>query len=121
MFDRRPDAGGTRLMRNTVAPIMLNLFNRGIDFAFASVMFRILGPERAGEYYYAIVIFGWFDIFTNFGPRRVPDPRGGTTARAGGGAVFRHDVVPADSGWRGDPAAAGVSLDTAGAVRSVEW
>lgn len=67
LFDRRPDAGGTRLMRNTVAPIMLNLFNRGIDFAFASVMFRILGPERAGEYYYAIVIFGWFDIFTNFG------------------------------------------------------
>lgn len=55
------------LARNSIAPIILNLFNRGIDFAFAAVMFRILGPERAGEYYYAIVVFGWFDIFTNFG------------------------------------------------------
>ncbi|GIV82010.1 MAG: hypothetical protein KatS3mg051_1364 [Anaerolineae bacterium] len=46
---------------------MLNLFNRAIDFAFAFVMLRILGPANAGIYYYAIVIFGWFDILTNFG------------------------------------------------------
>lgn len=57
----------SRLARNSLAPILLNLFNRGIDFLFASVMFRILGPEDAGFYYYAIVVFGWFDIFTNFG------------------------------------------------------
>jgi len=61
------DSGGQRLARNTLAPILLNLFNRGIDFAFASVLFRLLGPEGAGIYYYAIVVFGWFDIFTNFG------------------------------------------------------
>lgn len=61
------DASGQRLARNTVGPILLNLFNRGIDFAFAAVLFRLLGPERAGIYYYAIVVFGWFDIFTNFG------------------------------------------------------
>jgi len=61
------DSGGQRLARNTLAPILLNLFNRGIDFAFASVLFRLLGPEGAGFYYYAIVVFGWFDIFTNFG------------------------------------------------------
>ena len=61
------DSGGQRLARNTLAPILLNLFNRGIDFAFASVLFRLLGPEGAGVYYYAIVVFGWFDIFTNFG------------------------------------------------------
>ncbi|MFW5691319.1 MAG: oligosaccharide flippase family protein [Chloroflexota bacterium] len=53
--------------RNSIAPIVLNLFNRGIDFAFAFVMLRILGPEDAGIYYYAIVVFVWFDIFTNFG------------------------------------------------------
>ncbi len=53
--------------RNSLAPIVLNLFNRGIDFAFALVMLRILGPEDAGIYYYAIVVFVWFDIFTNFG------------------------------------------------------
>ncbi len=57
----------SRVARNSIAPIILNLFNRGIDFAFAFVMLRILGPEDAGIYYYAIVVFVWFDIFTNFG------------------------------------------------------
>jgi hypothetical protein len=56
-----------RLVKNSLAPIFLNLFNRGIDFAFAFIMLRILGPSDAGIYYYAIVVFGWFDIFTNFG------------------------------------------------------
>ncbi|MBZ0308311.1 MAG: flippase, partial [Anaerolineae bacterium] len=56
-----------RVIKNSLAPIILNLFNRGIDFAFAFIMLRILGPEGAGIYYYAIVIFGWFDILTNFG------------------------------------------------------
>jgi O-antigen/teichoic acid export membrane protein len=57
----------SRVARNSIAPIILNLFNRGLDFAFAFVMLRILGPEDAGIYYYAIIIFVWFDIFTNFG------------------------------------------------------
>ncbi|MBZ0299550.1 MAG: flippase, partial [Anaerolineae bacterium] len=57
----------TRVARNSLAPIILNLFNRGIDFAFALVMLRILGPEDAGIYFYAGFIFVWFDIFTNFG------------------------------------------------------
>ncbi len=62
------DAGGTRrFAKNSLAPIVLNLFNRGIDFAFAAIMLRILGPADAGTYYYAVVIFGWFDTITNFG------------------------------------------------------
>jgi O-antigen/teichoic acid export membrane protein len=61
------DDEGKRVIKNSVAPIALNLFNRGIDFAFAFIMLRILGPADAGIYYYAIVIFGWFDIVTNFG------------------------------------------------------
>ncbi len=56
-----------RIAKNSLAPIVLNLFNRSIDFAFAFIMLRILGPANAGVYYYAIVIFGWFDILTNFG------------------------------------------------------
>ncbi len=56
-----------RIAKNSLAPIILNLFNRGIDFAFAFIMLRMLGPANAGVYYYAIVIFGWFDILTNFG------------------------------------------------------
>ncbi len=57
----------SRVARNSIAPILLNLFNRGIDFAFAAVMLRVLGPADAGLYQYAIVVFVWFDIFTNFG------------------------------------------------------
>mgnify|MGYP001411188819 CR=1 FL=1 len=59
--------GVQRIARNSLAPILLNLFNRGIDMAFALVMLRILGPNDAGLYFYAGVIFIWFDIFTNFG------------------------------------------------------
>ncbi len=57
----------SRVARNSIAPILLNLFNRGVDFAFAFVMLRVLGPEQAGIYSYAIVVFVWFDIFSNFG------------------------------------------------------
>ncbi|HVO43123.1 MAG TPA: oligosaccharide flippase family protein, partial [Aggregatilineales bacterium] len=56
-----------RLAKNTFAPIFLNLFNRGIDFGFALITFRLLAPSQAGIYYYAIVVYGWFDILTNFG------------------------------------------------------
>jgi O-antigen/teichoic acid export membrane protein len=61
------DDHARRIAKNSLAPIILSLFNRGIDFAFAFIMLRILGPANAGIYYYAIVIFGWFDILTNFG------------------------------------------------------
>ncbi len=70
MFVARPDGEGTateRVARNSIAPILLNLFNRGIDFAFALVMLRVLGPEGSGIYTYVVVIFGWFDIISNFG------------------------------------------------------
>ncbi|MBI5666370.1 MAG: oligosaccharide flippase family protein [Chloroflexi bacterium] len=63
----RAVSGAAVVAKNSLAPIILNLFNRGIDFGFAFIMLRILGPEGAGIYYYAAFIFGWFDIFTNFG------------------------------------------------------
>jgi O-antigen/teichoic acid export membrane protein len=56
-----------RIAKNSLTPIVLNLFNRLIDFAFAFVSLRILQPEGAGKYYYAIIIWGWFEILTNFG------------------------------------------------------
>ena len=62
------EAGGVkRLAKNSLAPIFLNLFIRGIDFVFALIMLRILRPADYGDYYYAIVIFTWFDTLTNFG------------------------------------------------------
>ncbi len=65
--DESQDETVQRLAKNSVMPIIMNLFNKGIDFAFAFIMLRVLGPEDAGIYYYAIVVFGWFDILTNFG------------------------------------------------------
>ncbi len=56
-----------RVAKNSLAPMVLNLFNRVIDFAFAALMLRILQPENAGNYYFAVVIVGWVEIFTNFG------------------------------------------------------
>jgi len=58
---------GRRVARNTVAPIGLSLVNKAIDMVFAMLMLRILGPADAGEYYFAVVFIGWFDILTNFG------------------------------------------------------
>ena len=56
-----------KVARNSIAPIILNLFNRGIDFVFAIVLYRLLSQEMVGVYNFAVVVFVWFDIFTNFG------------------------------------------------------
>ncbi len=60
-------SGVAKVARNSAAPIILNLFNRGIDLAFAIVMYRLLLPVDVGIYNFAIVLFVAFDIFTNFG------------------------------------------------------
>ncbi len=66
--DSSTEASSARtIAKNSLTPIILNLFNRGIDMAFALIMLRILGPADAGLYFYAGVVFVWFDIFTNFG------------------------------------------------------
>jgi O-antigen/teichoic acid export membrane protein len=56
-----------RVAKNSIAPIVLTLFNRAVDFAFAALMLRVLGPANAGDYYFAVNTFVWFDIITNFG------------------------------------------------------
>ena len=67
-FTRSQQGGGTaRLARNSLAPILLNLFNRSIDFLFAAFLLRVISPEDAGLYRAAIVLFVIFEIFTNFG------------------------------------------------------
>lgn len=65
--DRDGSSTVQRLAKNSIVPILLNIFNRAVDFAFAALMLRILGPANAGDYYYAISVFLWFDILTNFG------------------------------------------------------
>jgi O-antigen/teichoic acid export membrane protein len=55
------------IAKNSLVPMALNLFNRGIDFVFAAFYLRFLGPFEAGSYATAIAIAGWFEIVSNFG------------------------------------------------------
>lgn len=63
------EAGQTakRLAKNSFVPLGTNLLNRGMDFALAMLMLRVLGPEGAGKYAFAVVIIGFVEIFSNFG------------------------------------------------------
>ena len=60
-------SGVRTIARNSVVLTGLNLAARVIDFAFALLMLRVLGPTGAGVYYFAVVIVGWFEILMNFG------------------------------------------------------
>jgi O-antigen/teichoic acid export membrane protein len=66
---RAEGEGGSakRVARNAITPVILNLFNKGILFVLTFASLRILGPEGAGSYRYAVVIWGWFEILSNFG------------------------------------------------------
>ncbi|MFK7805321.1 MAG: oligosaccharide flippase family protein, partial [Anaerolineae bacterium] len=55
------------IAKNSVAPMTLNLFNRGIDFLFALFYLRWLGPAGSGAYATAIAIAGIYEILSNFG------------------------------------------------------
>jgi len=61
------DSDATRVAKNSLAPILLQLVNKAIETAFAALMLRILGPDTAGKYYFAVTIWIWLDIFTTFG------------------------------------------------------
>ncbi len=56
-----------RVAKNSVAPIVLQLFNKGIDTAFMMLALRILSPQGAGQYYFIVNIVTYTDIFINFG------------------------------------------------------
>ena len=61
------DSDATRVAKNSLVPILLQLANKLIETAFAALMLRILAPDAAGKYYFAVTIWGWLDIFTTFG------------------------------------------------------
>jgi O-antigen/teichoic acid export membrane protein len=61
------DSDAARVAKNSLAPIALQLTNKLIETAFAALMLRILGPDAAGKYYFAVTIWIWLDIFTTFG------------------------------------------------------
>ncbi|MCK4316036.1 MAG: oligosaccharide flippase family protein, partial [Anaerolineae bacterium] len=69
LFYREEDDASTirRVAKNSIAPIIINLFNRAIDLALAALTARILGPTGTGRFDTAIYIYLWFDIIANFG------------------------------------------------------
>jgi O-antigen/teichoic acid export membrane protein len=68
-FYRESDEDATvkRVAKNSLIPMGLQLLNKVIDFAFAMLMLRILAPEMAGRYQFAVVFISYFDILVRFG------------------------------------------------------
>ncbi len=56
-----------RVAKNSMTPMATSFLNKLIDTAFAMLMLRILGPEGAGKYSFAIVVYSFLEIVTNFG------------------------------------------------------
>jgi len=56
-----------RVAKNTFIPMGLAFVNKLIDMAFAMLMLRILAPEGAGRYQFAVIFIGYFEILTRFG------------------------------------------------------
>ena len=56
-----------RVAKNSLVPMGLSLFNKAIDFAFAMLYVRILGPAGTGEWYFVVAIYGFFEIVTRYG------------------------------------------------------
>lgn len=56
-----------RVAKNALTPMTTNLVNKGIDFAFAMLMLRLLGPEGAGRFAYAVNLALFFGVITDFG------------------------------------------------------
>ena len=63
----RTQSAASSVLKNSAAPMALNLFNKFIDFLFAAYYLRLLGPADAGSYATAIAAAIIFEIVANFG------------------------------------------------------
>jgi O-antigen/teichoic acid export membrane protein len=53
--------------KNSAVQMVLSLLNRAIDFAFAMLRLRVLGPSGEGSYAFAVAVYGFFEILVRFG------------------------------------------------------
>ncbi|RME60608.1 MAG: hypothetical protein D6790_08995, partial [Caldilineae bacterium] len=53
--------------KNSLVPMGLNLANKAIDFAFAMLYVRLLGPEGTGKYAFVVAVYGFFEIISRYG------------------------------------------------------
>ena len=55
------------IAKNSLVPMVLNLANRAVYFAFAMLYLRVLAPEGAGRYAWVISVYGIFEILSRYG------------------------------------------------------
>ncbi len=53
--------------KNSSVSMFLNLSNKAIDFAFAMLYVRILGPAGTGSYAFVVAFYGFFEIISRYG------------------------------------------------------
>ena len=64
---RTEAAARGRFTRNALTPLLANGFDRAMFWFFWIVALRILGPERNGEYAFAVNLLTYFAALTDFG------------------------------------------------------
>ena len=92
----RPETttGTTRsVAKNSAAPMVLNLFNKGIDFVFAAFYLRVLGPAAAGSFATAIATAGIFEIIANYGLNILLIREVSQDRRQAGNFLFNSSIV----------------------------
>jgi O-antigen/teichoic acid export membrane protein len=60
------DEVGT-VAKNSLVPMGMNLANKAIDFAFAMLYVRMLGPTDLGKYAFVVTVYGFFEIVSRYG------------------------------------------------------
>ena len=53
--------------KNSLVPMGLSLTNKAVDFAFAMLYVRILGPAGTGSYAFVVAFYGFFEIVSRYG------------------------------------------------------
>ncbi|MEZ4861647.1 MAG: polysaccharide biosynthesis C-terminal domain-containing protein [Caldilineaceae bacterium] len=53
--------------KNSLVPMALSLVNKAIDFAFAMLYVRLLGPAGTGQYAFVVAVYGIFEILSRYG------------------------------------------------------
>ena len=64
---RTEAAARGRFTRNALTPLLASGFDRAVFWVFWIVALRILGPERNGEYAFAVNLLTYFAALTEFG------------------------------------------------------
>lgn len=67
---RRPDPSASEAVvvaKNIVVPMNLTLITRGVEFAFAMLYVRLLGPVGTGQFAFVIALYGIFELISRFG------------------------------------------------------